>query len=222
MTHFDIPRLKSIYHLKKTCYNIIKRGDTLNKKLKIILAIIALVLCITQIKQTYAKYTETKEGDTDFSVAKWKILVNNNDITESSTMSSLINPIYLENENVKEGVIAPGSEGYFDLVIDASETEVSFEYKISISTSENSSVKDLIITGYTLNDSAVIPVDSNLNNISNQINYKDINKINTLRVYFKWLDDEGEQMNNTMDTEASLSGVSAKLKINLSFIQTKD
>ena len=142
----------------------------MNRKFKIILAIIALVLCITQIQQTYAKYTESKEGDTDFSIAKWKILVNNNDITESSTMSSLINPVYIENENVKEGVIAPGSEGYFDLVINANQTEVSFEYKISISNSENSSVQDLIITGYTINSSALIPVDNVLNNISNKIN----------------------------------------------------
>lgn len=194
----------------------------MNRKFKIILAIIALVLCITQIQQTYAKYTETKEGDTDFSIAKWKILVNNNDISESATMSSLINPIYIENENVKEGVIAPGSEGYFDLVINANQTEVSFEYKISVFTSENSSVKDLIITGYTINNSAIIPVDNNLNNITNKVNYKDTNKIHTLRVYFKWLDGEGESMDNNADTEASLSNRSAKLKVNLSFIQTKD
>lgn len=194
----------------------------MNRKFKIILAIIALILCITQIQQTYAKYTESKEGDTDFSIAKWKILVNNNDITESSTMSSLINPVYIENENVKEGVIAPGSEGYFDLVINANQTEVSFEYKISISNSENSSVQDLIITGYTINSSALIPVDNVLNNISNKINYKDTNKINTLRVYFKWLDGEGESMDNQADTDASLSNRSAKLKVNLSFIQTKD
>ncbi len=222
LTHLDIQTLKQIYHLKKTCYNIIKRGDTLNRKFKIIIALIALVLCITQIQQTYAKYTESKEGDTDFSIAKWKILVNNNDITESATMSSLINPVYIKNENVKEDVIAPGSEGYFDLVINANQTEVSFEYKISISNSENSSVQDLIITGYTINNSALIPVDNALNNISNKINYKDTNKINTLRVYFKWLDGEGESMDNSADTEASLSNRSAKLKVNLSFIQTKD
>lgn len=194
----------------------------MNRKFKIIIALIALVLCITQIQQTYAKYTESKEGDTDFSIAKWKILVNNNDITESATMSSLINPVYIKNENVKEDVIAPGSEGYFDLVINANQTEVSFEYKISISNSENSSVQDLIITGYTINNSALIPVDNALNNISNKINYKDTNKINTLRVYFKWLDGEGESMDNSADTEASLSNRSAKLKVNLSFIQTKD
>ena len=194
----------------------------MNRKLKFILAIIALVFCVTQIQQTYAKYVETKEGDTNFTVAKWKILVNNQDITEAATMSSLINPVYVQNDNVAEGVIAPGSEGYFDLVIDASKTEVSFQYNISVTTSENSSVKDLIITGYTLNDGALIPVDSELNNISNTVYYYSENKVNSLRVYFKWLDGDGESMDNSADTEASLSNNSAKLKVNLSFIQTKD
>ena len=194
----------------------------MNRKLKFILAVIALVFCITQIQQTYAKYVDTKEGDTNFTVAKWKILVNNQDITEAATMSSLINPVYVQNDNVAEGVIAPGSEGYFDLVIDASKTEVSFQYNISVTTSENSSVKDLIITGYTLNDGALIPADSELNNISNTVYYYSENKVNSLRVYFKWLDGDGESMDNSADTEASLSNNSAKLKVNLSFIQTKD
>ena len=194
----------------------------MNRKLKFILAVIALVFCITQIQQTYAKYVDTKEGDTNFTVAKWKILVNNQDITEAATMSSLINPVYVQNDNVAEGVIAPGSEGYFDLVIDASKTEVSFQYNISVTTSENSSVKDLIITGYTLNDGTLIPVDSELNNVSNTVYYYSENKVNSLRVYFKWLDGDGESMDNSADTEASLSNNSAKLKVNLSFIQTKD
>ena len=45
-----------------------------NKKWKLLFAICALIICITQVQQTYAKYLDTKEGDTNFTVAKWKIL----------------------------------------------------------------------------------------------------------------------------------------------------
>lgn len=190
-----------------------------NRKVRIALALIALVLCISQIQQTYAKYIDTKEGDTNFTVAKWKILVNNQDITEATTMSSLINPIYLENENIKEGVIAPTSEGYFDLEINSSNTDVSFEYIISITSSENNNVTDLKITGYSINNSAIIPIDENTNSITNTINYTDPIKVNTLRVYFKWIDGEGETMDNSKDTEASINNQDAKLKVNMSFIQ---
>lgn len=189
------------------------------KKWHLILAICALILCITQIQQTYAKYLDTKEGDTDFTIAKWKILVNQQDITKASTMSSLINPVYIENEHMKEGVIAPGREGYFDLVIDSSNTEVSFRYDISVTSSENSSVNDLIITGYSLNDSEIIPVSDQLNNLSNVIYYTDTNKENKIRIYFKWRDGTGENMNNEADTNASIQGVNAKLKVNITFTQ---
>lgn len=189
------------------------------KKWHLILAICALILCITQIQQTYAKYLDTKEGDTDFTIAKWKILVNQQDITEASTMSSLINPVYIENEHMKEGVIAPGREGYFDLVIDSSNTEVSFRYDISVTSSENSSVNDLVITGYSLNDSEIIPVSDQLNNLSNIIYYTDTNKENKIRIYFQWRDGTGENMNNEADTNASIQGVNAKLKVNITFTQ---
>lgn len=189
------------------------------KKWHLILAICALILCITQIQQTYAKYLDTKEGDTDFTIAKWKILVNQQDITEASTMSSLINPVYIENEHMKEGVIAPGREGYFDLVIDSSNTEVSFRYDISVTSSENSSVNDLIITGYSLNDSEIIPVSDQLNNLSNIIYYTDTNKENKIRIYFQWRDGTGENMNNEADTNASIQGVNARLKASITFTQ---
>lgn len=189
------------------------------KKWHLVLAICALILCITQIQQTYAKYLDTKEGDTDFTIAKWKILVNQQDITEASTMSSLINPVYIENEHMKEGVIAPGREGYFDLVIDSSNTEVSFRYDISVTSSENSSVNDLVITGYSLNDSEIIPVSDQLNNLSNIIYYTDTNKENKIRIYFQWRDGTGENMNNEADTNASIQGVNAKLKANITFTQ---
>ena len=189
------------------------------KKWHLVLAICALILCITQIQQTYAKYLDTKEGDTDFTIAKWKILVNQQDITEASTMSSLINPVYIENEHMKEVVIAPGREGYFDLVIDSSNTEVSFRYDISVTSSENSSVNDLIITGYSLNDSEIIPVSDQLNNLSNVIYYTDTSKENKIRIYFKWRDGTGENMNNEADTNASIQGVNARLKASITFTQ---
>ena len=189
-----------------------------HQKFKIALALFALVICITQVQQTYAKYLEKRDGDTDFDIASWKITVNNQDISEATTMSSLINPVYLDNENVAEGVIAPGSAGYFDLDIDASQTEVSFSYSVSASASDNSSVTDLIITGYKLNDSDIIDANGSAV-ISNNLYYNNPIKNVSLRIYFKWNDGTGETMDNSADTSAALSGESAKLRVNLTFTQ---
>lgn len=194
---------------------------TKGKKIKLFIAIVALFICISQIKQTYAKYIESKNGDAEFTVASWRILLNDSDITEGAEMSSLINPVYENNNNVAPGVIAPGSEGYFDLEIDATNTEVSFNYNISITSSENSDVEDLVINAYKVDDNAITYVNGEVNNITDTINYAVQDKVINLRIYFKWLEGEGEgeQMNNEADTAASVGGGTGKLNVNATFTQ---
>lgn len=192
---------------------------TKGKKIKLFIAIVALFICISQIKQTYAKYIESKNGDAEFTVASWRILLNDSDITEGAEMSSLINPVYENNNNVASGVIAPGSEGYFDLEINATNTEVSFNYNISITSSENSDVEDLVISGYKVDDGAITYVNGEVNNITDTINYAVQDKVINLRIYFKWLEGEGEQMNNEADTAASVGGGTGKLNVSATFTQ---
>ena len=66
------------------------------------------------------------------NIARWKIIVNNKDIRDNSSSSAIISPVFLGNDNVASDIIAPGSEGYFDLIIDAKAADVSFKYKIDI------------------------------------------------------------------------------------------
>ncbi len=189
------------------------------QKLKVIIAIISLVVCITQISSTYAKYIESKEGNTDFTVAGWKILINNQDITTGAELSSLINPVYESNNNVAPGVIAPGSEGYFDLEINATNTEVSFNYNISINPSQQSDVSDLVVSAYKIGNGQIIPVQNGVNNLTNTINYNDLNKVVNLRIYFQWKEGQGEQMNNVADTSAAVNEGTGKLIVTATFTQ---
>lgn len=192
---------------------------TKDRKIKLLIAFVALFICISQIKETYAKYIESKNGDAEFTVAGWKIKINNSDITDGASLSSLINPVYESNTNIKDGVIAPGSQGYFDLSIDATNTEVSFNYEITIEPSEESDVTDLSIYAYKIDDGEVTNVNNNINTITNRINNIDQNKTLTLRIYFKWLDGEGEQMNNAADTAASVGRGTGKINVNAKFTQ---
>ena len=192
---------------------------TKDKKIKLLIAFIALFICIFQIKETYAKYIESKNGDAEFTVAGWKIKINNSDITDGASLSSLINPVYESNSNIKDGVIAPGSQGYFDINIDATNTEVSFNYEITITPSQESDVTDLTIYAYKIDDGAIINTNNNSNTITNRINNIDQNKTLTIRLFFKWLDGEGEQMNNAADTAASVGEGTGKINVNAKFTQ---
>ena len=155
------------------------------------------------------------------NVARWRILVNNKDIREGSTTNAIITPVFEGNEHIANGIIAPTSEGYFDLVIDATEADVSFKYSINFSVNNNSSVTDLIATKYSINNGEFIYLDRDNQSISNQVlQVNNTNPIN-IRVYVLWDDGENATMDNTADTEATKNNNTAKMDVNLSFTQLK-
>lgn len=194
----------------------------MNKKIIIPLAILCLLLCIFLVKDTYAKYITTANESASMNIARWRILVNNKDIRENSTTMATITPIFEGNDNISSGIIAPTSEGYFDLIIDATEADVSFKYKIEISVNQNSPVKDLVATKYKIDDNEEITLTKDNQVIENTILHKDNTKPINIRVYIMWDDGENSTMDNSEDTEATKKEDRlAKMDVKLSFIQAK-
>lgn len=191
----------------------------MKKKITILITLLSILACIFFIKDSYAKYITSRNESTNMTVARWRILVNNNDIRNSNTANTVITPIFNGTDNIKEGIIAPTSEGYFDLIIDATEADVSFKYKIDLSVNENSIVKDLIATKYTINNGEEILLDRNNQTIENTVLRINNTNIINIRVYIKWDDSENEVMNNKQDAEATNANGNAKMNVNLTFTQ---
>lgn len=194
----------------------------MNKKITIPLCIICFLLCLFFIEDTYAKYITSTNESASMNIARWRILVNNKDIRENSTTNAVITPIFNGNDNINSGIIAPNSEGYFDLIIDATEADVSFKYKIEISVNQNSPVKDLITTKYIIDNGNEIPLERDNATIENTVLHKDNTKPINIRIYIKWDDSNEATMDNDADTEATKQvDNSAKMDVKLSFIQLK-
>ena len=152
------------------------------------------------------------------SVARWHILVNNQDVRNNSSTSAELTPTFLGTEHIAPDVIAPTSEGYVDLIIDSSQVDVSFSYTITPDVDATSSVTDLIVTGYTVNGGDKIAI-SNGQSITDNIYKIDNVNLTTIRLYVKWDDSSNSKMTNEEDTNASLSNEQAKLKLNIQFVQ---
>ena len=194
----------------------------MNKKIIVPLAILCLLLCIFLIQDTYAKYITTTNESANMTIARWRILVNNKDIRENSTTMATITPVFEGNDNISSGIIAPTSEGYFDLIIDATESDVSFKYKIEISSSSSSPVKDLVATKYKIDDNEEVTLTKDNQVIENTVLHKDNTKPINIRVYIIWDDSENSTMDNYEDTEATKKEDRlAKMDVKLSFIQAK-
>lgn len=178
----------------------------------------SILICLCLINETYAKYLTSANSITNAPIARWKILVNNEDITLGTTSENIITPIFPGNDNISEGVLAPNAEGYFDLIIDASNVDVSFSYEILIKANDNSIVKELIATGYQKNGSEIIQLENSNDKIQGTINLNDQEKTISLRIYIKW-DDSLNIMDNQEDTNTTQNNEQAKLDVSISVIQ---
>lgn len=189
------------------------------KKKLILLVVLSIILCLFFVQESLAKYITAADETANISIARWKILVNDEDIRDENTVNTVINPVFLGNDNIAENIIAPTSEGYFDLIIDAREADVSFKYKISMSVNQNSSVKDLVATKYVVNGGEPITMDINNQTIENTVLYGNNNSTINIRVYIVWNDGDGSLMDNSADTLATTSGNFAMMNVSLNFTQ---
>lgn len=189
------------------------------KKFKLIIALVSLLICFNFIQETYAKYTRSVAGTAGIAVARWRILVNNQNIRTGSLASSTITPVFAGDTNTASNVIAPTSTGYFDIVIDSSATDVSFQYNISVSPSASSNVTDIVTTGYSVDSGTPIDFQTYNTDISGTINYGG-STTRTIRIYVMWNDGTGSTMNNAADTNATYyQNANANLDVSLTFTQ---
>lgn len=189
----------------------------LNRKYKILIALISLMFLLTTIEETYAKYVTSATADTNINISRWNIKINNADIQNNSNFSDSIIPEFLGTDYVNSNIIAPGSEGKFDITIDGTQTDTAYKLNLNIDISDKSDVKDLIITKYTINND---PTEYQYNDTLETTYQINDNKTITYHFYVKWNDnEETETMDNIQDTTAAYNNGKAIMKINLKVTQ---
>lgn len=189
---------------------------------KILLLLIGTCICflLFYIVQIYAKYLTSTEGSTQLTIANWNIIVNDLSIKNGTDISNSIVPVFPGNDHIASNIIAPTAEGYFDLNFDFSNADVSFEYKITTSADENSSVKDLVATGYSIDNGPKISFENYNEPISEIIALSSNIENRKIRIYIMWNDNEDSQtMTNSDDTFSTIAETPPLLNVNISFTQ---
>ena len=194
-----------------------------HKKFIFLLILIIFCILIFTIIQIYAKYLTSASGNTKIKIANWNISVNNISIKNNTDLSSSISPVFPGNEHIASGIIAPNAEGYFDLNFDFSGADVSFKYEINTSADENSSVKDLVATGYSIDDGDTINFSNFNETIMDTIALNSNINSRKIRIFVKWNDDsQTAQMTNEEDTSSTKSDTPALFYVTVSFTQVTE
>ncbi len=185
------------------------------RKIALFIALMSLFFSISLIQSTYAKYVSSATNNTNITIARWNILVNNQDVVSNSNFVNNITPVFTGNTNVADGKIAPTATGYYDITIDASNTDVSLSYTVSIEESELNTVTDIEVYSYTIGS---VTTDYTVP-ITGQIKHNDADKTATIRFNVRWKDGTGETMDNAADTQSAQDGVAA-IKTMINFVQS--
>lgn len=200
----------------------------MKKRIKIILILLTISITLSFMSDTYSRYVEDTSSNIELSFAKWQILVNNTDITNGTTSNIEITPIIEESNNVKANTIAPSSKGYFDVLINPSNVEMSFSYLLNIKLL-NENLPDILISKYAILEenhtegTQIQKKDIENNEIKGTLNYDNNTTDFTfkpfiIRIYFEWFEGENEKMDDEADTEIGIDAAknNAKLQIEAS------
>ena len=147
------------------------------------ISLIILIITLLVISNTYALFETNASGTGDFEVGKWTILVNENDLSVANTVS-ITDFTLSQSAHTADNYFAPGRTATFEVEIDATETDVSLSYDLTM---DNTAIVDhpnITISILNVNTNQII----NSNTISGIIGVNDQNRVLTLNIVLTWDD----------------------------------
>lgn len=150
----------------------------MKKKAVIIIAILVAIILSFVGGQTYSKYVTEVRGDGTAQIATWDFKVNGQK-EEVQTIS--LGSTY-DSSTLVNGKIAPGTEGNFQIKVDATGSDVGIDYKIKFS-DETTKPANLKFYYQEVEYNSILELGEAL---SGTINADDENKSKTFDIKWKW------------------------------------
>ena len=159
-------------------------------KKKTALLVICLLLAIIlsfMIGKTFSKYVSEVKGTGTAEIANWVFKVNGKeDVVQNVNLLSTYH-----NETLINNKVAPGTSGSFNIVVDATGSEVGVDYAIEF-LNESQKPQNLI---FIYEDKPYTTIQDLEKDLSGTINANDENKIRTITINWEWQYETGENAN---------------------------
>lgn len=179
----------------------------------IVFIVVVLISLLYLFQSSYAKYRRNVESQFQGRVASWNITVNNEDISNETTLTNAITPTFDANPYVKTNTIAPGSTGYFDIQINALNVDVDFTYTITGEVDDDTPLLDLQLTNYIAGTGGYTAYDPSTGIVGEIQKNKPATNV---RIFFAWVDDPTtESMDNADDTDYAQTSAYEDTKVNI-------
>ena len=166
---------------------------TKTRKIVILLCLIFFFVFIFEVIKAYGLFESNKDNVIKMDIATFSILVNDSSVfNEDFVVDSFVSDC---TGYIKDGNIAPGCGGYFDIIINPQDTDVALKYDISLDLSTINNIT--LVSVSELNGKNII--NSALDCYSGVISLDDINNNlqHHIRFNFNW---ENNEDNNEVDS----------------------
>ena len=148
--------------------------------------------------KTFSKYVSQVQGAGTAEIANWVFKVNGKeDTVQTVNLLSTYN-----NETLVDNKVAPGTQGSFNIVIDATGSDVSVNYQVKF-LNETQKPQNLV---FTYNDAQYTTIQELAQNLSGTIEANEQDKTKTITIDWKWQYETGEtteeiKQNDKIDTQ---------------------
>lgn len=162
---------------------------------------------------TMAKYVTEVTGTGSATVAAWSFKANEK--TDTFTVD-LAKTAYTNINNTGGNKIAPGTEGSFDIKLDASGSDVAVDYTIAFSNLQN---KPTNLKFYSDENMATEIADlTNTTALNGEIKLADISKPVTKTIYWEWAyeignDEATKKTNNAQDVKDAVNSMTFDITV---------
>ncbi len=173
----------------------------------LVLALTLITTCL--VGGTLARYVTEVDGSAKAVVAKWAFDAKNSNQTIATQnfvidLGDTTNRSTYPTTDIKEGVVAPGTTGSFDIVLDGTGSEVGIDYTVKFAAKENSPAMpdDMVFSFKPITESNKGVKLASLADETGTIDYtataKGMEK--TITVYWSWAFDENDTKDSNDNT----------------------
>jgi len=150
---------------------------------------LALTLVTTCLMgSTLARYVTEVTGSANATVAKWSFKANN---STAATFDDIdLGRTAYDSSTIKAGVIASGTSGSFDIVIDGTGSEVGIDYEIKLEAADTTFPDDMVFSTEAITEAKPGKSFSEFINtaIEGSVNQSDVAEAmkKTVTIYWAW------------------------------------
>lgn len=167
----------------------------MKKSKKIIFVVVAIIAILVSFLggQAYAKYMSKVTGNGTAEIASWKFKVNENE----EKMQTISLKSTMNNSTLVNNKIAPGTDGNFQIKLDATGTEVGINYVIKF---ENETQKPTNLK-FVYNGNTYDSLEQLQKDLIGTINTNDEEKVKDITIGWNWKYETGSNAQEILKSD---------------------